>query len=193
MCKDNSIRLGDFGLSDNIKRIRTQKVGTKAYMAPEQFEIDDINSLDDKKATDMWCIGCVLYELCTGKLLVRLDFILGERIAKKSKMTSTSLLTPHAHSNNSDEIDFIMPRLPPARYSIKKNAEVEAYAAITHEGLVRHYNEDRVSIILNLMKPANKHVMNWPKMCFFGVYDGHGGSNCADYLRDHLHHYVTYN
>jgi len=28
---------------------------------------------------------------------------------------------------------------------------------------------------------------NWPKSSFFGVYDGHGGSACADFLRDNLH------
>jgi protein phosphatase 2C family protein 2/3 len=28
-------------------------------------------------------------------------------------------------------------------------------------------------------------------MCsFFGVYDGHGGSGCADYLRDNLHQFI---
>jgi len=25
---------------------------------------------------------------------------------------------------------------------------------------------------------------------FFGVYDGHGGTVCADFLRDNLHQYV---
>ena len=25
----------------------------------------------------------------------------------------------------------------------------------------------------------------------FGVFDGHGGAACADYLRDNLHNYVV--
>lgn len=53
----------------------------------------------------------------------------------------------------------------------------------------RNYNEDRVAIILNIMKPKLK-VFNgavWPKCSFFGVYDGHGGNVCADFLRDYLH------
>lgn len=30
-------------------------------------------------------------------------------------------------------------------------------------------------------------------MCFFGVFDGHGGAACADYLRDNLHNFVVQN
>jgi protein phosphatase 2C family protein 2/3 len=56
--------------------------------------------------------------------------------------------------------------------------------------LHRNYNEDRVSIILNILKPPSRSDENWPKCSFFGVYDGHGGSNCADYLRDNLHQFV---
>lgn len=54
----------------------------------------------------------------------------------------------------------------------------------------REYNEDRVSIILNIAKPNNRSEENWPKCSFFGVYDGHGGSGCADFLRDNLHQFV---
>jgi len=52
----------------------------------------------------------------------------------------------------------------------------------------RNYNEDRVAIILNIMKPKAKVYDNeWPKCSFFGIYDGHGGHTCADFLRDYLH------
>jgi serine/threonine protein phosphatase PrpC len=53
----------------------------------------------------------------------------------------------------------------------------------------RNYNEDRVAIILNIMKPKSKEgkVDYWPKCSFFGIYDGHGGNQCAEFLRDYLH------
>ena len=52
----------------------------------------------------------------------------------------------------------------------------------------RNYNEDRVAIILNIMKPKVKtYSGEWPKCSFFGIYDGHGGHICADFLRDYLH------
>lgn len=56
---------------------------------------------------------------------------------------------------------------------------VRAYGANTHQGLVRNYNEDRVSIVTHFgMDRASS---------FFAVYDGHGGTLCADYLRDNMH------
>ena len=72
---------------------------------------------------------------------------------------------------------------------------VRGYAANTHQGLIRNYNEDRVSIILNIMQPESKmkrdpingDSLPWPVCSFFGIYDGHGGSQCADFLRDSLH------
>ncbi len=40
------------------------------------------------------------------------------------------------------------------------------------------------------MKPPEKEEASWPKCSFFGVYDGHGGVGCADFLRDQLHQFV---
>jgi len=84
-----------------------------------------------------------------------------------------------------------IPNHEPTKCSVKRNGIVKAYAANTNQGIVRNYNEDRVSIILNIMKPASRANEEWPKCSFFGVYDGHGGVNCADFLRDNLHQYVN--
>lgn len=41
------------------------------------------------------------------------------------------------------------------------------------------------------MQPqSKKEVKNWPKCSFFGVFDGHGGNTCADFLRDNLHQFI---
>ena len=76
------------------------------------------------------------------------------------------------------------------KYSNKENGIVKAYAAVTDQGLVRNYNEDRVSIVLNILKPAYRSNETWPHCSFFGIYDGHGGSKCADFLRDNLHQFI---
>lgn len=47
-----------------------------------------------------------------------------------------------------------------------------------------------MSIILNISKPNTCTSDFWPKCSFFAVYDGHGGSLCADFLRDNLHEYI---
>ena len=76
---------------------------------------------------------------------------------------------------------------------MRGHGKVTGYAVNTHQGIVRGYNEDRVSIVLNIMKPPNRPDLKddqWPKCSFFGVYDGHGGSGCADFLRDQLHQYI---
>ena len=72
----------------------------------------------------------------------------------------------------------------PAKFASKKNGIVVTYAANTHQGMVRNYNEDRVSIILNIIQPKFKKVDVWPRSSFFAIYDGHGGAQCADFLRD---------
>jgi len=83
-----------------------------------------------------------------------------------------------------------LPKFEPSKCSSKKNGLIKAYSANTHQGLIRNYNEDRVAIILNIIKPQNKKALEWPSCSFFAIYDGHGGSKCAEFLRDNLHHYV---
>lgn len=85
-----------------------------------------------------------------------------------------------------------LPKLEFSKCSSKKNGVIKAYSANTHQGLIRNYNEDRVAIILNIIKPANKKIQEWPSCSFFAIYDGHGGSKCAEFLRDNLHHYVIF-
>ena len=100
----------------------------------------------------------------------------------------TSFSTPN--TSNGKKIVLPLPNHEPTKCSVKRNGIVKAYAANTNQGIVRNYNEDRVSIILNIMKPALRSNEEWPKCSFFGIYDGHGGVGCADFLRDQLHQYV---
>lgn len=65
-----------------------------------------------------------------------------------------------------------------------------SYAANTHSGLIRPYNEDRISIVLDLKKPGTTGTQT-SKVSFFAVFDGHGGSGCAEFLRDNLHIFVS--
>jgi len=74
-----------------------------------------------------------------------------------------------------------------SKTSSKPMGIIKGYGANTYQGLVRNYNEDRVSIIINMNKPKNYNKKIWPKTSFFGIYDGHGGNKCADFLRDSLH------
>ena len=90
------------------------------------------------------------------------------------------------------DLDLELLELPfnnfdPGKTSSKSMGIIQAYGANTYQGLVRNYNEDRVSIIINMNRPKNYNKKYWPKSSFFGIYDGHGGPKCADFLRDSLH------
>lgn len=62
--ENNTIKLGDFGLSRTLSSheiaFAQTYVGTPYYMSPEI-----ISSLPYTHASDMWALGCVLYELMT--------------------------------------------------------------------------------------------------------------------------------
>lgn len=89
---------------------------------------------------------------------------------------------------NLDPFDLALPNEESTKFSSKENGRIHSYAANTNQGIIRNYNEDRVSIILNIVKPKGKEkVSHWPKCSFFAVYDGHGGNACADFLKDNLH------
>ena len=69
---------------------------------------------------------------------------------------------------------------------------IKSYAANPNQGVIRNYNEDRVSIVLNIQKPPQKTCEGpWPKCQFFAIFDGHGGHTCADFLRDNLHQFIV--
>ena len=65
LMKDGTIKLGDFGiarvLEHSFQVCRTQ-IGSPFYLSPEICEGKAYNS-----KTDIWSLGCILYELCTLK------------------------------------------------------------------------------------------------------------------------------
>jgi protein phosphatase PTC2/3 len=62
------------------------------------------------------------------------------------------------------------------------------YGANTHNGLIRLYNEDRISIVLELKSHSKSQDK---RVTYFAIFDGHGGSGCAEFLRDNLHNYIA--
>ena len=84
--------------------------------------------------------------------------------------------------------------LYPGKISAKSFGLISSYAANTNQGIVRDYNEDRVSVIINMNKPKYYNSSSpWPKLSYFGVFDGHAGYKCAEFLRDNLLNYICNN
>ena len=91
-----------------------------------------------------------------------------------------------------DILNFKCNFYPNPKCSEKSFDLITAYGVNTYKGMIRNYNEDRISVIVNAKK-NNKdsyREKKWPKISFFGIYDGHGGSKCCDYLKTHLHNYI---
>lgn len=84
------------------------------------------------------------------------------------------------------KVNTNLPPVEPSKTATKENGLIKSYAVNTHQGISRNYNEDRVSVTLNITK-------NEIKSHFFAVYDGHGGTRCCDFLKDHLHELIINN
>ena len=113
-----------------------------------------------------------------------------ERLSFKKENRSEIITRSPVRALNSVK-SFTFPNIEHTKCSKSKTGVVEAYAANTNQGIFRNYNEDRVAILLNIAQPPNnQYDKEWPVISFFGVYDGHGGAHCADFLRDNLHQYV---
>lgn len=80
-----------------------------------------------------------------------------------------------------------------AKHSISAFDIISSYGVNTYKGIIRNYNEDRVAIIVNAKKPKksnlNKDII-WPNISFFGIFDGHAGNKCAEYLKNNLYNYI---
>ena len=73
LSEDLNIKLGDFGLSKQLKKDEANvwastNVGTPYYMSPEQ-----INGTNYDEKSDIWSLGCVLFEMAALKPPFRAD------------------------------------------------------------------------------------------------------------------------
>ena len=134
--------------------------------------------------------------------LITNNLFITKEVSSNNRRLNTRLLTNNENENKyitindiigeKCNIDLDLLRLFYSNYeqsktSKKKMGAVKSYGVNTYQGIVRNYNEDRVSIIINMNKPKNYNKKSWPKISFFGIYDGHGGEGCSEYLRDNLH------
>ena len=93
--------------------------------------------------------------------------------------------THHISKNSIAEPCLAIKNSSKTKTSHKSSGAIKSFAACTNQGLIRSYNEDRVSIIPRL------HISDtYPLTSYFGLFDGHGGSSCANFLADNLHRYI---
>lgn len=81
--------------------------------------------------------------------------------------------------------------LPSAKSSTFQFLQKDSiYAVNTTNGIMRNYNEDRVSVVVNIKPKKGYDPNSWPKLSYFSIFDGHGGSQCSDFLKNNLHRFI---
>lgn len=83
---------------------------------------------------------------------------------------------------------------PPVELGSNSSNKISGYGANSYNGIKKNYNEDKLKIILDykLEKTVydNKgNIMN-PHISYFGIYDGHGGNKCSNFLQEKLHTFL---
>ncbi len=64
---EGTARLGDFGVASVFDRKHVlARIGTAGYLSPEL-----VRGAKCSEKSDVWSLGCVLYELCCGKVRFR--------------------------------------------------------------------------------------------------------------------------
>lgn len=63
LTQEENIRIGDLGVARKLEQgLAHTIVGTPYYLSPEMCEEKPYN-----EKTDIWAMGCVLYQMCTGR------------------------------------------------------------------------------------------------------------------------------
>ena len=87
-----------------------------------------------------------------------------------------------------------IPNFKPAKMSTHSSKNIYSFAANSTQGIIKKINEDRVSIILNFKRePYIDPLEYWPHISLFGIFDGHGGTGCAEFLKNNLYNYIIKN
>lgn len=91
--EDNSVKLGDFGLSKMIKShdFASTYVGTPFYMSPEICAAEKYTL-----KSDIWSLGCIIYELCAREppFNAKTHFQLVQRIKEGKVATLPEMYSP---------------------------------------------------------------------------------------------------
>ena len=80
-----------------------------------------------------------------------------------------------------------------ARVYNKQLGSLKSFSYNTFHGLYKDYNEDKIIVVNQIKKPASSKMKAWPKISYFGIFDGHGGEGCAEYLKENFLNYLIEN
>ena len=80
-----------------------------------------------------------------------------------------------------------------AKFSNKQIGSLKSFSYNTFHGLFKDYNEDKIIVVNQIKKPSSSKMKTWPKISYFGIFDGHGGEGCSEFLKDNFLNYLLEN
>ena len=105
---------------------------------------------------------------------------------EKNLQQKPSILTLDLLNKKYDEYE-----LP--KFSNKQIGPLKSYSFNTYQGLYKDYNEDKIIVSSLLKKPTSSKLITWPKISYFAIFDGHGGEECSEFLKENYDKYLIEN
>ena len=118
--QENNIKLGDFGLSRILNQdisFAVSRVGTPYYMSPEQIE-----NIKYNEKSDIWSLGCFLYELAT--LHPPFEATTHLNLARKIKSGKVDAIPSFYSPKLNEVINLLMNLDPDKRPNIREIIEI---------------------------------------------------------------------
>ena len=125
-----------------------------------------------------------------------------ENSTKESKRKKTLVDTPIAIVDNNLikenllSLDLLSKKYDyytEPKFSTKPFGPIKSYSYNCFQGIFKDYNEDRVSISFSVKKPNSSKMKTWPKISYFAIFDGHGGEECSEFLKNNYLNYLVEN
>jgi len=144
----NLVKIGDFGISKSLSHtldLATTAIGTPHYLSPEICK-----RLPYNHKSDIWSLGCVLYEMCTLQLAFPSDNFIS--LVQSICRGSFKPISPHYSTKVADLIQVLLRPIPERRPSAeqlltcsKLENEVKAYLAYINSLKEQGNRESRCS------------------------------------------------
>ena len=145
--QENNIKLGDFGLSRILNQdisFAVSRVGTPYYMSPEQIE-----NIKYNEKSDIWSLGCFLYELAT--LHPPFEATTHLNLARKIKSGKVDPI-PNFYSPKLNEvINLLMNLDPDKRPNIREIIEISEISLRIKEKKIKE-NIKKLKRMENMLK-----------------------------------------
>ena len=175
--KDGQVYVSDFGLSYSPDlEYEPQDCATVPYRPPEEIlrPLFNVDAPFREPAVDVWCLGCVFFELLTGNLLFNVtsktpDEVHLQMIAEQIGLPNRKFLEPHSDAKDfydiSDQVELpiklkVLPPLPPSKKwqeASREAARSKGISDIEIDQIV-----DLLSKMLCYERPAAKTLLDHP-------------------------------